>query len=94
MKTIYPCIWMNDQASEAATFYCSIFPDAKIEEESELVTMWSSGDEKFMLLNCGPKFKPNPSISFYSIFPDEEQLEEMELGYRFPYSTNFRKAPA
>ncbi len=68
---------MNDQASEAATFYCSIFPDAKIEEESEFVSMWSSGNEKFMLLNGGPKFKPNPSISFYSIFPDEEQMEEI-----------------
>ena len=29
-----------------------------------------------------------------SIYLAEEQLEEMELGYRFPYSTNFRKAPA
>ena len=29
-----------------------------------------------------------------SLYLAEEQLEEMELGYRFPYSTNFRKAPA
>lgn len=77
MKAIYPCIWMNDEARAAAAFYCSVFPDAKIEEENDLVAMWSSGGEKFMLLNGGPKFKPNPSISFYSIFPDEKQLEEI-----------------
>ena len=29
-----------------------------------------------------------------SLYLAEEQLEEMELGYRFPYSTNFRKALA
>jgi len=29
-----------------------------------------------------------------SLYLAEEQLEEMELGYRFPYSTSFRKAPA
>ncbi len=26
-----------------------------------------------------------------SLYLAEEQLEEMELGYRFPYSTNFRE---
>ena len=29
-----------------------------------------------------------------SLYLAEEQLEEIEFGYRFPYSTNFRKAPA
>ena len=29
-----------------------------------------------------------------SLYHAEEQLEEMELGYRFPYSTSFRNAPA
>ena len=28
-----------------------------------------------------------------SLYLAEEQLVEMELGYRFPYSTNFHKAP-
>jgi hypothetical protein len=28
-----------------------------------------------------------------SLYLAEEQLEEMELGYRFPYSTNFHTAP-
>ena len=38
----------------------------------------------------------NENVSFFtrSLYLAEEQLEEMELGYRFPYSTNFRKARA
>ena len=77
MKALYPCIWMNNNAAEAAEFYCSVFPDAKIEDSNPMVTMWSSMGEKFMLLNGGPMFKPTPSISFYSIFPDESQIQQI-----------------
>jgi len=77
MKSLYPCIWMNNDAAEAAEFYCSVFPEAKIEDSNPMVTMWSSMGEKFMLLNGGPMFKPTPSISFYSIFPDESQLQQI-----------------
>ena len=77
MKALYPCIWMNNNAAEAAEFYCSVFPEAKIEDSNPIVTMWSSMGEKFMLLNGGPMFKPTPSISFYSIFPDESQLQQI-----------------
>lgn len=68
---------MNNQAAEAADFYCSVFPDAKIEDSNPMVTMWSSGGEKFMLLNGGPMFRPTPAISFYSIFPDEDQIQQI-----------------
>lgn len=27
---IYPCLWFDGQAQEAAKFYCSIFPNSKI----------------------------------------------------------------
>ena len=44
---------------------------------------------KFLV--CG-----SDNVCFFtrSLYLAEEQLEEMELGYRFPYSTSFRKAPA
>ncbi len=77
MKSLYPCIWMNNNAQQAAEFYCSVFPDAKIEDSNPMVTLWSSMGEKFMLLNGGPIFKPTPSISFYSIFPEEDQLQQI-----------------
>lgn len=77
MQSIYPCIWMNNNAAEAAAFYCSIFPDAKVEESNAIVTTWSSLGEKFMLLNGGPIFKPTPSISFYSIIPDVDLLQRI-----------------
>lgn len=77
MKALYPCIWMNNNAQQAAEFYCSVFPDAKIEDNNPMVTTWSSLGEKFMLLNGGPRFRPTPSISFYSIFPEENQIQQI-----------------
>ncbi|MCB4377176.1 hypothetical protein FZZ91_04600 [Synechococcus sp. HB1133] len=43
-------------------------------------------DGKFLVCN-------SENLCFFtrSLYLAEEQLEEMELGYRFPYSTNFRE---
>jgi hypothetical protein len=42
-------------------------------------------DGKFLVCN-------SENLCFFtrSLYLAEEQLEEMELGYRFPYSTKFR----
>lgn len=61
---IYPCLWFDGQAKEAATFYCSVFPGSKIVEESPLVVLFELRGTKFMALNGGPMFKFNESVSF------------------------------
>ena len=30
-KQIYPCLWFDGQAKEAAEFYCTVFKDSKID---------------------------------------------------------------
>lgn len=74
---IYPCVWFDGKASEAADFYVSVFPDSKILESNPMVTTWSSSSQKFMLLNGGPIFKPNPSISFYTVLDSEAEINEV-----------------
>jgi len=32
MSRITPCLWFNDQAEEAARFYCAILPDSRIDK--------------------------------------------------------------
>lgn len=77
MKPIYPCIWTNQSAKEAAEFYVSIFPEASIQESNPLVTSWRAGNSKFMLLNGGPEFTPSPTLSFYSEFPEVGSVEKL-----------------
>lgn len=73
-ENITPCLWYNGQAKEAAALYCSVFTDAKITAQSPIVTSISIGGQSFTLLDGGPMYKPNPSISFYYICEKEEEL--------------------
>ena len=40
---IHPHLWYNNQAREAAEFYCSVFPDSKIDRVSTLPSDSPSG---------------------------------------------------
>lgn len=64
---IYPCLWFNGQAKEAAELYLSAFKNAKITVDTSMVVNFELGGQKFMGLNGGPMYVPNPSISFYVV---------------------------
>jgi predicted 3-demethylubiquinone-9 3-methyltransferase (glyoxalase superfamily) len=74
-EKIYPCLWFDGQAKQAAAFYCSIFPNAQIVSENPMVTMWELYGQKFMGLNGGPMFVPNPSISFFVTCESHEEVD-------------------
>lgn len=75
-KQITPCIWYNNQANEAADLYCSAFSDTKIAARSPLVTELSISGERLILLDGGPMFQPNPSISLFLIFETSKDFEK------------------
>jgi predicted 3-demethylubiquinone-9 3-methyltransferase (glyoxalase superfamily) len=70
---IYPCLWFDGQAKEAADFYCSIFKNSKITVETPMVVNFELAGKKFMGLNGGPMFKINPAISIFATF---ESIDE------------------
>jgi predicted 3-demethylubiquinone-9 3-methyltransferase (glyoxalase superfamily) len=61
---IYPCLWFDGKAKEAAEFYCTVFHSGRILNDSSLVVNFELDGKKFTGLNGGPQFKINPSISF------------------------------
>lgn len=73
---IYPCLWFDGNAREAAEFYCSVFPESKIFGENPYVTIFHNAGQKFMCLNGGPQFDFNASISFFVLYESEEELEK------------------
>lgn len=73
---IYPCLWFDFKAKEAADFYCSVFNDTKITDENPIVVVFESSGQKFMCLNGGPEFKSNPSISFFVVCETEAELDK------------------
>ena len=76
-ENITPCLWYNGQAKEAAALYCSVFADAKITAQSPIVTAINVSGHSITLLDGGPMYKPNPSISFFYICEKEDELNKI-----------------
>lgn len=76
-KTIYPCIWFNNNAQEAAAFYCEIFNNANILEPNLIVTRFKAGGLVFMLLNGGPKYKTTPAVSYFVYCNGENEINRL-----------------
>ncbi len=72
---IFPCLWFDGQAKAAAQFYCSVFPNSKITDDTPMVVNFELYGHKFMGLNGGPHFKPNPSISFSVMLETEAEAD-------------------
>jgi len=84
-QRIVPCIWMNDEAEEAAARYLRIFPAGRVTATSLYpASIDNPGGRprgsvlsvelelcgfRFTALNGGPIFRPNPSVSFFVEVP-------------------------
>ena len=74
---VNPFLWFDDQARAVADFYAATFPDARILGGSPMVVSVEVGGLKFSLLNGGPQFKINPSISFFYNCGTEAEIDTL-----------------
>lgn len=74
---IYPALWFNRNAKEAAQFYCATFPETSISAENHFVLTLEISGQKLMLINGGPEFSINPSISFYMEIENETTFDQI-----------------
>lgn len=86
MQKITPHLWYDKEAKEAAEFYCSLLPDAKITNVTVLnntpsgdcdVVSFVLAGQNFMAISAGPMFKFNPSISFFILSKDEKEIDSL-----------------
>ena len=88
MQRIAPMLWYDDDAEEAAQFYCSIFKNSKITGKSSygeggpgpkgqvmLVTFELDGQE-FTALNGGPRFPFTEAISLVVNCKDQKEIDD------------------
>ncbi len=76
-NNIHPCLWYDGNATAAADFYCTLFPDSKITIDTPMVVNFELSGQKFMGLNGGPNFKFNPSISFMVTCEGDDEINEL-----------------
>ncbi|MEB8330518.1 VOC family protein [Flavobacteriaceae bacterium KMM 6897] len=76
-KIIYPCLWFNNNAAEAAGFYCSVFEQSKILKETPIATTFELNGTKFMSLNGGPTHKVNSAVSYFVYCGNEKEINRL-----------------
>jgi predicted 3-demethylubiquinone-9 3-methyltransferase (glyoxalase superfamily) len=85
------CLWFDNQAEEAATFYTSVFKNSKIEninrygkegykihgqkEGSVMTVSFRINGQSFTALNGGPLFKFNEAISLQIYCNTQEEID-------------------
>lgn len=72
---LYPCLWFDGNAHEAAEFYCSVFADSSIESVNPMVVIFQIRGQKYMGLNGGPIFKFTEAVSFVIDCDTQEEID-------------------
>ena len=91
LNRIAPCLWFDTQAEEAARFYCSIFPNSKIESISHygqagveshrrpvgsvMFVTFTLDGQKLGALNGGPMFKFTEAVSLMVYCKDQAEID-------------------
>lgn len=88
MPSIVPCLWFDTAAEEAATFYCGVFPNAKVTAVSRypegtpgdrggqvLTVAFELDGKPFTALNGGPAFTFSEAISFQINAQDQAEVD-------------------
>jgi predicted 3-demethylubiquinone-9 3-methyltransferase (glyoxalase superfamily) len=88
MQNIYPCLWFDNQAEEAAKFYTSIFPNSKITNityyteagpapaGTVLTVNFTLNGQDCLALNGGPTYAFTPAISMVVNCKTQEEVDK------------------
>jgi predicted 3-demethylubiquinone-9 3-methyltransferase (glyoxalase superfamily) len=85
MPSITPSLWFDNNLTEAAEFYTSIFPNSTIELINRDVTAGTPGDvvygifildgQRFLAINGGPQFRFTEAVSFMIHCKDQDEVD-------------------
>ena len=85
---IAPHLWFDKEAVEATRFYCSLFPNSKVDHVSTIrntpsgdcdIVSFNLSGQPFMAISAGPIFQFNPSVSFMVNFDPSKNSDAEEL---------------
>jgi len=86
-SAITPNLWFDTQAEEAAEYYCSIFPDSRINRVTHyteagpkpagtvLTVDFELQGQRFTAINGGPEFTFDEAVSFLIAGQDQEEID-------------------
>lgn len=90
MDKIIPCLWFDGKAEDAAEFYVSVFPDARIDAKNRCAIDWPGGKagdvvlveftlagQSYQALNGGPGQEFNEAISLSVVCKDQAEVDKV-----------------
>ena len=88
MQKIRTCLWFDDDALDAAKFYCSIFKDAKVldvqrysdagpgKKGTVMAIVWKMAGQEFQAINGGPIFPLTEAVSLSVRCKDQKEVDD------------------
>ena len=77
MQKVTPFLWFDGKAEEAASFYVSIFKNAKIVSASAMSATFEIDGQEFIAFNGGPMFKFTEAISLFVRCDTQEEIDRL-----------------
>src|SRR5258708_33541534 len=89
MPKMTTCLWFDNEAEEAARFYCGVFKKSKIlniayygpgmpkPKGSVLTVRFLINGQEFLALNGGPEYQFNPSISIMVPCKTQKEIDTL-----------------
>jgi len=83
MPTLSTCLWFDGHAEEAATFYVSLFPNARILETthyphgSVLIVRFELEGQVYLALNGGPHYTLTPACSLVATCDTQAEVDAL-----------------
>ena len=87
---VYPCLWFDGKAEEAANFYVSLIPDSRIDnvwrspadtpsgpEGMVLLVDFTVGGQQLQALDGGPDFHFNEAVSLVIECEDQAEVDRL-----------------
>jgi predicted 3-demethylubiquinone-9 3-methyltransferase (glyoxalase superfamily) len=90
MRTLYPCLWFDGKAEEAAQFYTSLLPDSHVDKVwrspadtpagpagTVLTVDFTLAGQRLQGLNGGDDFHFNEAVSFVIECDDQAEVDRL-----------------
>ena len=90
MATLFPCLWFDGNAEEAADFYVTLLPESHVDNVWRSPAETPSGPagmvltvdftvagQRFQALNGGPAFTFNEAVSFVIDCEDQAEVDRL-----------------
>lgn len=75
IKKVTTFLWFNNQAEEAAKFYCSVFKNSKITTSNPMMAAFELEGQSFTAANFGPHFQFNEAISVFVSCDTQDEVD-------------------